>query len=1076
MRASWRGGFAGSGCSVAKRRSKNQPMKKFLSLPVLLGLSAIYSSAYAGPFIPGDVASAGYGYVVPDMLLWYNMNGYYTNGPIQNASEQVANLGNWEPTISVLGDSVFLVGANTFADDGTQLNQRFVVVFQPVAGGAPKIGDSFFADNGTPFRGQINLSRQDGNPQRVAGDKRVGATTFLTMAESSPGQLPGFQSNTRWTNNPMYQANNRYASEQLFTLSSSLVQTPVAKAWDYVYGPLLSGVIPDGNGGEQLSRAGGTIAALDNGNFVIVIDDKTCFSSPAGEVATLAIITPTGSVVKSATLVDARDIWDNVCAFKGGFAVRCHDTLYFYDNAGTPKATNTVASSGIGFDTGRGDGTRVASDIRSRFVYMAGAAAIPEGPAVQLAIWNGTNGVFVTNAVVSSDMDATVFAASDVNLAVDLSDRVCVAYTGKPDTTVFTKEQIIARVVQFNGELINGPNATTNANVKFATPSFFPFKCSDTTNSLDAIQGFTTWVPSVAMTKDAICIAAKGTVNSQSDPTLAPDTAAETTIYTVIAQPYVPGGIESVGLTRIVPDRPIPATPAGDLPSAAARGNWEPYSSVLGTSTFLIESSTFALFEDGSQDPDNQREVVAFQPVAGGAMKLGEVFFADNGTPFRLANNLSRQNGNPGRVVGDKRPGATNFLTLAETSVGQLGPFQSNNRWANNPMYLDMNRYVTEQSFGLSSDLVQTPLAKAWDYVYGPLVSAEINPADAVQLSRTGGTGACLDNGNWVVAIDDKTGFSSAGEVATFAIITPTGSIVKSATLVAAFDLWDNVTSYKGGFCVRVHNVLYFYDNDGNLKGQIDQTVTGITYDAGRGDGTRIAGHINSPYVYLMGANVNTTRMCLSVFDSRDQSFVTEYDVSEPGFQSANDRANLCVDALNRITATWVTKPEGFAQQQVAARVLAFDGSTKTVSPLTHSFWVFVNAITVPQADNLIRTLQMFPAMTTKEICVAAKGEINLQNQPQNGPNSQTELNFYTVFTHPDPQDDPTTPVGGEAPKLTIAKATATTLTISWPTSATGFTLESKNSLSDATWTTVGTANPATVTIGTGNKFYRLRN
>ena len=877
----------------------------------------------------------------------------------------------------------------------------------------------------------------------------------------------------------MYQDNNRYASQQLFTLSSGLVQTPVDKAWDYVYGPFVSDALAAGNNAPQLSRTGGTIAALDNGNFVIVIDDKTCFTDPAGEVATLAIISPTGSVVKSATLVDARDIWDNVCAFKGGFAVRCHDMLYFYDNAGSLKATNLVASSAIPFSADRGDSTRIASDIRSRFVYMAGAAASSEGAAVQLAIWNGTNGAFVTNVVVSSDMDPAVFAASDVNLAVDLSDRVCVAYGGKPDSTVFSNEQIIARVLQFNGKLINGSSATTNANVKFITPSFFPFKCSDTTNNLGAPLGFKTAVPSVAMTKDAICIAAKGTVNSVGDPTLGPDTAAETTLYTVIAQPYVPGGIESVGLTRIVPDRPIPATPAGDLPNAAAKGNWEPYSSVLGTSTFLIECSTFALYADGSQDPDNQRQVVAFQPVAGGAMKLGEAFFADDGTPFRLANNLSRQNGNPGRVVGDKRPGATTFLTLAETSVGQLEPFQSNNRWTHNPMYLDLNRYVTEQLFTLSSNLVQTPVDKAWDYVYGPLVSDVINPTDAVQLSRTGGTGACLDNGNWVVVIDDKTGFSSTGEVGTFAIISPTGAVIKSATLVAAFDIWDNVTSCKGGFCVRLHNILYFYDNAGTLKGQIDQAVTGVTYDAGRGDGTRIAGHINSPYVYLLGAFQGTTRMCLSVFDSRDQSFVMEYDVSEPGFQSQNDRAGLCVDALNRVTATWVTKPEGYAAVQVAARVLRFNESTKSIDPLTHSFWVFVNSITVPQTDNLIRTLQMFPAMTTKQICVAAKGEINLQNQPQNGPNSQTEVNFYTVFTHPDPQEDPTAPVGGESsPTLKVTQLSANQLKIEW--AGTGYRLVSTGAFAatynpKAAWpTTVGTVSPVIVNTGSGTLFYRL--
>ena len=58
---------------------------------------------------------------------------------------------------------------------------------------------------------------------------------------------------------------------------------------------------------------------------------------------------------------------------------------------------------------------------------------------------------------------------------------------------------------------------------------------------------------------------------------------------------FTPGTIESVGLTRIVPDVPVVKTTADSL------GNWEPYASVLGTSTFLIEGSTFA--DDGTATP-----------------------------------------------------------------------------------------------------------------------------------------------------------------------------------------------------------------------------------------------------------------------------------------------------------------------------------------------------------------------------------------------------------------------------------------------------------------------------------------
>src|ERR1044071_7618531 len=75
----------------------------------------------------------------------------------------LANLDNWEPYISVLGNSVFLIEANTFAEDPIDpAKQRFGVTFQPVAGGAHREGDCFYSDEGLPFRGPINASRQNG--------------------------------------------------------------------------------------------------------------------------------------------------------------------------------------------------------------------------------------------------------------------------------------------------------------------------------------------------------------------------------------------------------------------------------------------------------------------------------------------------------------------------------------------------------------------------------------------------------------------------------------------------------------------------------------------------------------------------------------------------------------------------------------------------------------------------------------------------------------------------------------------------------------------------------------------------
>jgi len=499
-----------------------------------------HTSNFSNPvgLIPSGVSSVGLTHIVPDMLLWYNGAGnYFTNGPV-NPTAQLANLQNWEPNISVLGDTTFLIGANTFADDGTQLNQRFVVTFQPAAGGPPKIGEEFYTDAGAPFRGQINLSRQNGNPQRVAGDKRIGATNFLTAAETSAGQNPAFQSDSRWTSNLIYQADNRYVTVQPFSLdATTLVQTPLHKAFDAVYGNYVDNTTVPG-GGNQISRTGGTGAGLDNGNFVVVWDDKTTFSDPAGEVTTFAIITPAGAVVKSHTLVDARDIWDNVCAYRGGFAVRVHDTIYFYDNNGNLQGSSPQDRSGLSFDKGRGDGTRIASDIRSYYVYLTGNAGAHT--PVNVAIWDSRTRNFVASAPVS-DTEPAVHSVDRVNLAVDASDRFCVAWAESPTPDFIN--QIAARVMQFDG-----------TNITYLTHSFFPFVNYDPDGSLN----LTTLAPSVAMTTRQICIAAKGTINSTNNPAGGPNTAAETTLYTVISTPVISWPAAVTGFTLESTDR-LPA-------------------------------------------------------------------------------------------------------------------------------------------------------------------------------------------------------------------------------------------------------------------------------------------------------------------------------------------------------------------------------------------------------------------------------------------------------------------------------------------------------------------------------------
>jgi hypothetical protein len=501
---------------------------------------------------PGKAESVGLTHVVQDVACWYDaVNNYLTNGPINVAHEAtsagspIATLGNWEPYISSLGDSAFLIEFNTFANDGSLANQNNVVAKQPAAGGPAKLDYCFYGDDGTPFKGQLNLSRQNGNPGRVAGDLRYGATKFITEAEVSLGQVPAFQTVPRWGNNDIFTGTDRYVGEQIFTLNPvTLAQTPVTNAWDYVYGPFVGSVVNTGNK-PQLARTGGRPNFLDNGNIVVMIDDKTSIINPAGEVTTFAIIHPDGTIVKGPTLAKAQDIFDNMCAVKGGFVIRVHNSLLMYTNSGTLMFSNDVnVSSGMNFGgssdaDGRGDHVRIGGDIRSPYVFVAGGVGNGSFPGlgqVGVAAWDTRTGQFVGSSIVS-DGDPAVEGRDRTTVAVDALNRVCVAYGYAPDTRQFGY-QVAARVARFDG-----------ANFNWFSHSFYPFVNHD--ENPTNVLGFLTENPYVAMNTREICIAAKGTINSTNSVTDGPNTPAEQTVYTVISHPApVAAPVPTVSITK----------------------------------------------------------------------------------------------------------------------------------------------------------------------------------------------------------------------------------------------------------------------------------------------------------------------------------------------------------------------------------------------------------------------------------------------------------------------------------------------------------------------------------------------
>jgi len=300
---------------------------------------------------------------------------------------------------------------------------------------------------------------------------------------------------------------------------STLAPTPLCKALDSAFGRCCTNASYPNATATQLSRLQHALG-LSDGNFVAVVEDRSELLNPTANAAVATIFRADGSVVKEAFKIADGDQWSNVAAFRGGFCVRHLGILYFFDNAGNLQGSVDQVTSGLPFGTSRCDETRIASDIRSYYVYLAGRTPDSTQSPVSVAIWDSRTRAFVTSATIS-ETDPAVHAVDLVDVAVDALDRFCVVYPLKP-TADFLTYQVVARVMSFNG-----------ASISYLTPTFFPFVNYDRDGSL----GLLTDSASVAMTTRQICISAAGIINSTNNPAAGPDTSPLTDVYTVISHP-----------------------------------------------------------------------------------------------------------------------------------------------------------------------------------------------------------------------------------------------------------------------------------------------------------------------------------------------------------------------------------------------------------------------------------------------------------------------------------------------------------------------------------------------------------
>lgn len=797
---------------------------------------------------------------------------------------------------------------------------------------------------------------------------------------------------------------------------------------------------------------------LDNGNILIVSESRQrpdLINVYGGETEGIhpifRILDPSGAVVKAETLANevpaAGEMWHGAAVFRGGFAVRFSTPpvfVRFFDNAGNPTTTNidivTATGSTVAGQGGRGGNVGFHGNGKDAVAMVATGSDPEDGlNKVWLTVLN-TNGAVRFSKSVADDLELATVGGSDV--AIDPDGNVIVVFDATPGTA--SMRSVMGRRFNAAGEPLGG---TFYISEKELPDQIF----------------LNSSTPRIAWRNNQVAVVWE---SANEGYTYDPEGNPAAVVALRYFSTFAPGTLESVGLTRIVPDRLV------DVPPQDNKNNWEPYASVLGTNFFLVEANTFT-----RDSVDNQRYVVAVQPASGGAMKLVEGFYGDNGQPYDGQINASRQDGNPGRVAGDARRGATTFTVGGEASPHVFTDvFGGDNRWNLGFDRLSDGRYGVVQTYKLDpATLTPTPLSKAIDSANGRLTSGA---AAGNQVTRFGGDIVYLDNGNFVSVVEDRSRVRADADCVVATIFAPDGTVVKESWVVVNSDIWANVAAFKGGFAIRAKpedgsatRVIYFYDNAGNLKGIIDQATSEVSFDPGRGDGTRIFGHINSPYVFLAGKVTTAPLVKVAAFDSRTQKFAGIGDVNEGAFTGDFDRVTGASDALDRLVVSWVSQPAGYTQRQVAARVLSFNGTNFTA--LTRSFFPFVNA-----ATNETRSLQMSVAMTTRQICVAAKGDINLQNQPEMGTNSPSQVNFFTVFSHPVPANDPTISATGESPELrftsvTLVPGATPRLRVEW---VGGGTLQGADNVTGGQWQDItGATSPYETPADSARRFFRVR-
>ena len=449
--------------------------------------------------VPMNHADAGVTVLVPDLLI---------------AKSDVDMGSYWEPFTDIFGDGTIAVIAGCYAEGTTSGTMNAKVVFIDMEGNVSEYW-AFYDDAGNPYTGPFNEARKDGNPPRIACDRRSGSTTYVTGQEATPYLYDEFNSDGRWEKSFVY-TQNQIAAVQFFNLTDA-GPVPFSNVIDPVYG---AGDIEGAQSGQM--RFGGEIRILSNGNILVVPEDRNG-GIISGNAAIATIFDgETGEIIKGPFNAPgdeaSHSIWSNVAAFNGGFAVRSEGVMTMYTNDGElmnwvlqEEWTNVA-------DAGRGDGTRIASNITSDYIYILGKDNVV-GDMIISRINAQTGAVDNTIDDVEGHEGHDTVIANEVELwdvgdfdrgdiAVDMNGNICVTYEFE-DSGFPELPQMVARIF--------------NSDMEPVTPTFYAFENHDT---IDDIKGILAKEVNVSMDNQRIVIAADGVTVDPDSGELTPNEQA----------------------------------------------------------------------------------------------------------------------------------------------------------------------------------------------------------------------------------------------------------------------------------------------------------------------------------------------------------------------------------------------------------------------------------------------------------------------------------------------------------------------------------------------------------------------